>query len=1150
MPIIAGNIKLSEIIIDKPEANFILTKEGDIDLIKYIEPYLSKMQGSEDENKKEGLPKYFKISTNMPDIKIADYNINIFDESINQPVLINGQKLDIVKVDISKGLKIITKGKIKTENLTFADYDMSVETFFPKSEETKKETQKTAFIDPFKSMIKYGFYTNIFADLKISESKTDGVNIKGNLDIKELNLKHNITNTKGSHAILTFDKNNIDSDIELFLSSSQKAKIKSAIQYGKKNNIQMDVKSDRLDLIHFINIAEALCNTIGIDNDFHLFKVNGYISPNFSIKSDLKTLESQGHINIKDGQITHKAFPVNVTGITSDIDLSGNKINITKTKALVNGQPVNVSGTVTQSADCNLSIFSNELSLPGLFELFADKSLKNTYKISSGLLNFDVIIKGKLDKIMPKADIKISNLKLTDKINHYTATVPVTAMKIDTDLKTYTGTIDIASTAVTLSDLNINALAKNLKITFDDKDLTINPFDINIQNSVFKTQGKVLNYAKNMTYNITTKGNLSTQVIKVLLPKEFQTMLSNKGSLPVNAVINGDASVIGITADINANENNYITPIHINQLFGKPSTMKVDIKTTGNDLIINNISLDTSNTHFADVKGQINSYAGKNPVFKNLKISIPNSFSFAIPDMKNSLVTLTSDITIGGSMNAPSILGNINISKLNIPTYKLTGENIAVNMTNSAIKASSNNVKIADSDIQFNMNANNSFGKIFTINNLTLNSNNFDLGKILGVLAEMPQNSNAPGTDFPLLIKSGHGYLKNFKLDAIVTQNTDADFTMSDNTLYLNNLKANAYKGHIEGNLSYNLQYLRLKAKLKGQNLDANSVVTAFLGLKDQMNGNLNFNADFTTSGSEYKQQMQTLKGSASFVILNGQMGSLGKFEHFLYAQNLLSQSFVKTTLGSIASNLAPKNTGKFAKMSGDIGLSNGWAQIVQITSSGPNMSLYLTGKYNLINNYANIDILGQISKEVANSLGIVCDLSLEKLTSSFTSKFGTTVNKVISGYNIATSNENLKKIPQLSSGTTEGTKNFKVKIDGNIESASSVKSFMWLMNSSDAEAKKKELIENSKILEKMPTLKEKLLNQTKGTETKTDTGTTTTTTSSSTQTENTTTTETKQKEGFKTEFKNELKNQLQNKINNNSKKTLPGFLDDIGTQE
>ena len=1145
LPIILGNIKLSEIKISEPEANFALSKTGDIDLLKYLEPYMEKLQNSENNNQ-NGLPKYFKISTNMPDIKIANYNVNVFDEEVAQNILIKGETLNITKFDLSKGLKVATKGNIKTEKQTFADYDLTIETFIPKEVQEQSQNVQTTFIDPFKSMIKYDFYTNIFADLKINENKTDGINIKGKLDIKELNLKHNITNTKGTYAKLNFDKNIIDADAELFLSSTQKAKLDSNIKYGKKNNIEMKIKSDRLDLIHFKNIAEALCNTLGVDNDFHLLNVAGYISPNFSIKSDMKTLTSDGYINLKNGQISHRAFPANITNINSDIDLSGNKISITNTKAFVNAQPVNVSGTITQNADCDLKVNSKGLSLPSLFELFADKTLKNTYKISSGLLDFDVIIKGKPDKLMPTADIKISNLNLTDKINHYTATTSTIDVKANTDLKTYAGTINFAPLKVFLSDLGLSATAQNLKINFDEKDLLINPFDINIKNSILKTQGTVQNYAKNMIYNITSKGNLSTQTIKEILPKELRSMMSNKGSLPINMDIKGDASTIGVTADISANPNNYITPIHITQLQGKPSTVKVDIKTKGNDLIINNISLDTTNTHFADIKGQINSYTGKNPIFKNLKINLPNSFSFSIPDMKNSLVTLTTDLTIGGSMNAPIVLGDINISKLNIPTMKLTGENISVNMTNSAIKAVSNNIKIADSDVQFNMNANNNFGKIFTINNLTVNSNHFDLGQILTVMSNMPQNSNAPGTDFPLVIKSGHGTLKNFKLDTIVAQNADADFTMSDNTLYLKNLKATAYSGHVEGDLSYNLQYLRLKTKLKGQNLNANSAVTAFIGLKDQLMGNLNFNADFTMSGAEYKQQMQTLKGTASFIILNGQMGSLGKFEHFLYAQNLLSQSFVKTTIGSIASNLAPKNTGKFTKMSGDIGLSNGWAEIVQLTSTGPNMSLYITGKYNLLNNYANIDILGQISKEVANSLGIVSDLSLEKLTSSLTSRFGTTLNKVISGYNIATSKENLKKIPALSTGATEGTKSFKVKVDGNIESVSAVKSFMWLLSSTEAEAKKKELIQNSQILNKMPTLKEKLLNQTTGATTGSTNSTTTTTT---TEAANPTTTETKPKEGFKTEFKNELKNQLQNRINNGSG-TLPDFLNDIGTKK
>ena len=1156
LPIIFGNIKLSEIKIDNPKAEISLNKKGEIDLVTYLEPYLVKMNENNvepdeetalEEKTETGLPKYFNISTKMPDLKIKKYNISVFDEEINNTVSINGDKLDIVKFDLSKGLKVITNGKISIPSQTFANYDVSIETFLPEmGQENKTQQPQTQFIDPFKSMIKYGFYTDIFADLKISENKTDGINITGNLDIKELNLKSNTTDTKGTYAKLKFDKNTVKTGAMLYLSKSQKADIKANINYGKKTNIEMDVKSDKLDLVHFTDIAQALCNTLMIDNDFGLLKVSGYISPNFSIKSDMKKILSSGQIHLKEGQILHKDLPANVSGITSEIDLSGNKITIMNTKALVNGQPINVSGTVKQDATCDLKINSNNLSLPSLFELFADKSLKNTYKITSGLLNFDVKIKGKLDKIMPEVTAKISNLNLTDKINHYTLNAPTADLLVTTDLKTYKGAMTLGTTKVTLPDFALSTLVKNFKATFDEKNMAILPFDLDIQNSILKTEGIVKYYASDMNYEIQTSGNLSTAIIKNFVPKEFQSMISNKGALPVKANISGDASAINMKGTAGANSSNYITPIHITQLLNKPSTLKFDIKTKGNDLIINDISLDTASTHFADIKGQINSYAGKQPIFKNLKINTPNSFSFSIPDMQNSLITLTSNLTVGGTMNAPVILGNINISNLSVPQFKLAGKDVAINLTNSAIKASSNDIKIADSDIQFNMNADNKFGKIFVINNMTVNSNNFNLGKILTVMTSMPQNSYAPGTDFPLMIKSGHGNIKNFKMDAITAQNADADFSMSDNTLYLKNLKTKSYGGNVEGDLSYNLQYLRLKTKLKGQNLNANSAVTAFTGLKDQMNGNLNFNADFTMSGAEYKQQMQTLKGSASFVILDGQMGSLGKFEHFLYAQNLLSQKFVKTTLGSIASNLAPKNTGKFTKMSGDIGLSNGWAQIVQLTSTGPNMSLYLTGKFNLLNNNANIDILGKISKEVANSLGVVSDLSLEKLTSTFTSKFGTTLNKVISGYNVTATKDNLNKIPALSTGVTEGTKSFKVKIDGNIESVSAVKSFMWLMSEAEAEAKKRELIQNSEILNKLPGLKETILNQTGASQTTQNTTTQTKTETSTQSTPQTQKTIPTTKEELKEGLKNEVKNQLKNQINKN----LPNFLNDIGTNK
>ena len=226
LPIILGDIKLSEINIDNPKGKFKLSASGDVDLIEYIEPYLEKMQKEKDENtESKGLLKYFRISNKMPDIKIKKYNAEIFDESINQTVLINGEYFDIVKFDLTKGLKVITKGQVKTEKQIFSNYDLNIETFLPKFEENKVQTAQTAFIDPFKNMLKYEFYTDVFTDLKISENITDGVNIKGDLDIKSLNLKSKTTDTKGTYVKLKFDKNTINVDSQLFLTKSQNAKI-------------------------------------------------------------------------------------------------------------------------------------------------------------------------------------------------------------------------------------------------------------------------------------------------------------------------------------------------------------------------------------------------------------------------------------------------------------------------------------------------------------------------------------------------------------------------------------------------------------------------------------------------------------------------------------------------------------------------------------------------------------------------------------------------------------------------------------------------------------------------------------------------------------------------------------------------------------
>ena len=173
-------------------------------------------------------------------------------------------------------------------------------------------------------------------------------------------------------------------------------------------------------------------------------------------------------------------------------------------------------------------------------------------------------------------------------------------------------------------------------------------------------------------------------------------------------------------------------------------------------------------------------------------------------------------------------------------------------------------------------------------------------------------------------------------------------------------------------------------------------------------------------------------------------MGNLGKLEYYLHAQNLIASKLFNINLNSLINAISPKNTGKFSYLKGDMTFKNGYAYISPITSSGPNMSLYIEGSYNLLNNLINIDLLGRISQEVHNAMGIVGDLSISKLLSTGNTKFGTTVSTIMQNYNAQTSNAQLNKIPSLTP-SANNTREFAVKIQGNIENMSAVKSFKWL---------------------------------------------------------------------------------------------------------
>lgn len=314
-------------------------------------------------------------------------------------------------------------------------------------------------------------------------------------------------------------------------------------------------------------------------------------------------------------------------------------------------------------------------------------------------------------------------------------------------------------------------------------------------------------------------------------------------------------------------------------------------------------------------------------------------------------------------------------------------------------------------------------------------------------------------------IVNGSGKLEKFVSDGIVANNLGADFSLKGNDFYLKNLTGDAFSGKINGDISYNIVNGFIKVKMKGVALDATKAIAGATGIKNALSGKLGFDADVSLHGATDVEMMKNLKGKVAFDIQDGTLGNIGRFENFLFAQNLQSNSIIKAGINSITALPAIKGTAQFKTISGNLSFSKGVANLNPIKVVGPTMAYYVTGKYNLLNNTANVVVLGRLSAEVVKLLGPLGDLSVTKLT-SYIPKFGNATGRVINALTTDPKGENTSVIPALSSGNTN-YKDFKVVFIGNVESRSSVKSFKWL-SKCDTSA-----LENMSVKEQVKNTKE-----------------------------------------------------------------------------
>lgn len=899
------HLLIKEIAIKKVASNQVIVRlkesaQGELELEKYVI-----------QDKKPSARNYFKFSEKMPVIKAKKYVISFIEARTLNTYSLNGVDLSVLDFVLNKKIKIKAKGDVVLSGRKQITYDLSLfSKVFPKD-----NGQKIDFIKTFKDLYRYNVNANVIADLSIKPNDKS-FDINGNTIIDKIFFTLDGKTFPKSDLKLDFKGNQVKINSDFYTELNSKAFITGIFRPGKF--IDLKVLTDDIKLENAVLIANNLLKLFG-KKSLDSIQANGILKADFNIKSDLKKIQSSGYLRVKGANIVDKISKMAFKSVNADVDFSQDMVNIHQASAFFNNQPIIIRGKIDKFANADISVVADNLQLKGAILALGSGEILKENDIT-GMLNANIALKGRLDKIVPRIKILISDINLKNKKS-----------KIQTKI----------------------ALV-----------------DVNSQNT----------------------NNAKIQISGVKVFTDF----SSKISIP-----------------------------------------KILMSYDKNDLTIEKTYFYIDNIK-ANIEGKILDLDSK-PTFSGLNLTIPSQ-NAPIQGYAGSNINLNGKFNVQGSVSNPVIKGGVNVPIANLPSISTYLKNLVIVYGGSdVIDVKAEYLLIANSLMSFSAQLNNDFSKGIVAKNVDFKARNLDLYPLSQAFKSLPKNQ---GADFTIL--NGKSYVEHFKVSDIVASEINSNLSFKNNVLCLKNLTGEAYSGKIAGDINYNLLNTRVELNLQGRGLSANPAIMAITKRNDDINGKLDFDSDISLAGASKRDILNSLKGNVNFIISNGKMSVLGKFEHLLYAQNILSNSVFKATLNVIAKAISVKNTGVYRYMKGKVSFSNGWANIGWIKTSGPSMSLYMVGRYNLMMNSASLTMLGRISDDIVRILGPIGEFSMDKVISTIP-KIGEVTPALTSQFTVNPDYEDVSLIPPLFPQTEFKTKAFKVIIDGDIQKQSSVKSFKWI---------------------------------------------------------------------------------------------------------
>ncbi len=1082
-------VKTSRCYIENPQINLEVVDSKQYKVVKIIEDLINEANAQKaitpapEEQLPPAVQKIVEnIRIKVPYIKITNYNILTTDSKINHSLTLNGNQLYLGYNSNSKynTFNIETVAHLLSDDNNNISADIKGSVTLPKTESSKEEVDPDERIQiPFINLIeiyqKYDLKTDIFARLRVKSDKEKGYLAFGRLNIDNLNLKLGNKRLPDSflHAIFHGKKIEYISDINAL--NNEKINVQGMFKFDKHPRMKTNIVTDEIHFANLLDIATALLDSLNIKNNLAQIKANGYLVENAEIKTNFKKMKSQGSIIVKEGSFINPLHNIGINDIEINALFDNNALNIKDSKATINGSKLNLEGYIDNESNTDIKIDVDNLSLPQLYSAFAPKELKKEYHLTNAYLSAHVDIEGKLEKLNAKIKTKLDNLALNDTKKTMYVSNKIADIYFSANSENIKGSIKNSGFKFNMPQIKTQTAIDSLSLNIDNENITINPFDFVYNNtSKINIKGIITNYQKDPNLDIFLKGNIKTSDILTTLGKEMAFYTPAKGAIPFKATLKGNDKKQEILAQIYADSSNYISPIILNELANKPSLIQADINIKNNKIKIKNSGLYhkaatgfsddlISNIHGAKQVADFTTVIDKGHI-NLLRLNIPHELQGKISIFKKSSFKTNGKLTLNGNLDDIKYGGDLKISSLNIPELLLKVKDINLDMLPSGFKLSLGDIDANSSIINASLIGDLRPSKIFKVSDIDIKSNAIDVDKAMVVVDKamkyMPPSSSsssksAQSADIPLYA-TGKLDIKKLKTGAIVIENIKSNLITARNELLLNHLSCKAFKGDVLGDIKMHLITGLLTIKLKGKNVDANTMLVDAANMKDTLSGTAEFKTDITLKGATYEEQVKSLKGNVWFKMKNGVYGPFSKLENFFLAENVRENPVFKNTIGIILTPLTTIDSSHYETLEGKLNFKDGIVQMNPITSQGDVLCVLIKGDMDLLKNTINSNVRVRLASTIMDLLGPLAAANPVNLVKN-TPGLNIVTAKLFSIFSIVVTENDYKQIPDFSASHRDANAaKFQIVLNGDIaKPLKLVKSFKWLALQKDMDLAK-----------------------------------------------------------------------------------------------